>query len=51
MSDKSRNHTFWAGSHTNGNTTRAQAKQAQEELQCRMGRERIKQRYAELKAR
>jgi len=51
MSDKSRNRTFWAGSKANGNATRAQSKQSQEELNCRMGRERIAKRYAELKAR
>lgn len=51
MSDKSRNHTFWAGSKANGQATRVQARQPQEELNCLMGRERIKQRYAELKAR
>lgn len=51
MSDKSRNRTFWSGSKTNGNTVRVQAKRAQDELNCRMGRERIEKRYAELKAR
>jgi hypothetical protein len=51
MSEKSRNRTFWVGSETNAQATRVQAKRAQEELNCRMGRERIQKRYAELKAR
>jgi hypothetical protein len=51
MSEKSRNRTFWAGSKTNGNTFRAQARRAQDELNCKMAITRIKARYEELKGR